>query len=178
LGLPQVHGIVGTHEGHIDVESEWERGSTFTVYLPAIPDPSMLPRDEAPPASVQGHGETILVVEDSPTTRQALVESLDALRYHTLTAADGREALDILRQRAGEIDLVLSDVVMPSMGGVALAHALYEQEFDVRILLMTGHPLEQSLSHLRDYGVVDVISKPVSFDLLAEVVARGLKHEC
>jgi len=111
----------------------------------------------------KGQGETILVVEDNQATRQALVESLELLNYRTLEAADDREAL------------VLSDVVMPGMGGVALLHGLRQRGLAVKVVLTTGHPLEKEMESLRAQGMSDWLPKPLSLEQLAAVMARALK---
>jgi CheY-like chemotaxis protein len=90
-----------------------------------------------------------LVVEDNPVARGALVESLELLNYRALQAANGREALRLLAEHEAEIALVLSDVVMPEMGGIALLHALQERGLRQPVLLLTGHPLEGELETLQ-----------------------------
>jgi len=103
-----------------------------------------------------------------------LVDSLESLNYRVLEAANGREALTLLNRRGTEIVLVVSDVVMPVMGGVALLHALREQEIDVGMVMLTGHPLEDEMEDLREHGMLDWLPKPPSLEQLAQVVARAL----
>ena len=174
LGLAQVYGIVKQHEGHIAVDTQLGQGTTFTLYLPALtphqPEPSRRRRERL----VQGQGQTILVVEDNDATRKALVSSLEMLNYRTLEAANGREALAVLAQRASEIALVLSDIVMPKMGGQALFQVLKLQYPTVKVVLLTGHPLEQELENLQAQGLSGWLLKPPSLERLAEVVARAL----
>ncbi|MEE9617846.1 MAG: ATP-binding protein, partial [Anaerolineae bacterium] len=182
LGLAQVHGIVKQHDGEIDVQSQVGQGTTLTIYLPALPvHPAEAPTLEME-ALTRGEGETILVVEDNAPTRQALVESLELLNYRMLEAADGREALEILERQTSEVSspevaLVLSDVVMPGMGGVALFHALRQRGLAVKVVLMTGHPLEEEMERLRTQGLSDWLPKPPSLEQLAEVVARALSPD-
>jgi len=131
-------------------------------------------------------------VEDNAPTRQALVDSLELLNYRTLEAADGQEALAILERQTSEdfgelsravsedfrslgVALVLSDVVMPGMGGVALLHALRQRNLAVKVVLLTGHPLEEDMESLRTQGLSDWLPKPPSLEQLAEVVARALE---
>jgi len=170
-----VHGIVGSHDGHIDVQSGVNEGTTFTIYLPAMTPRSDSPPDTSTPSSTIGHGEVILVVEDDPNARQALQESLELLNYVPLTAGSGRQALEVLERRQADVALVLSDLVMPDLGGMALIRAMRERGIHTAVVLMTGHPLEQSLDDLRESRVIDLISKPISLDRLAQVVARGLR---
>jgi PAS domain S-box-containing protein len=191
LGLAQVHGIVKQHEGEIGVQSpstgsgQEGHGTTFTIYLPALP----VHQPEAPAlellALAKGQGETILVVEDNQATRQALVDSLELLNYRTLEAADGREALEILERQTSEVSedfrslgvaLVLSDVVMPEMGGVALFHALRQRDLMVKVVLLTGHPLEEEMESLRTQGLSDWLPKPLNLEQLSKVLALALEE--
>ncbi|MCK4473185.1 MAG: response regulator [Anaerolineae bacterium] len=133
-------------------------------------------------ALTKGKGETILVVEDNAPTRQALVDSLELLNYRTLEASDGQEALAILERQTSEVSspevaLVLSDVVMPGMGGVALFHALRQRNLAVKVVLMTGHPLVKDMERLRTQGLSAWLPKPPSLEQLAEVVARALSPD-
>ncbi|MBN1815314.1 MAG: PAS domain S-box protein [Anaerolineae bacterium] len=184
LGLAQVYGIVRQHEGYINVRTQAEKGTTFILYLPALsaagePETPTAEKEQLP----QGKGQTILVVEDEATTRAAVVGSLELLGYQALEAANGKEALLIFEQHADQADqldriaLILSDVVMPEMGGQALFHALKQQEPNVKVLLLTGHPLEeQVLETLRVQGLGGWLPKPPSLEQLAEVVAQVLEE--
>jgi two-component system cell cycle sensor histidine kinase/response regulator CckA len=178
LGLAQVHGIVGQHGGRIDVESHVGKGTTFTIYLPALAThpskPSSVSELEESLTLPTGKGESILVVEDNATVRRALVESLELLNYRTQEATNGQEALAMLEQHSDDIDLLLSDVVMPGMGGVALLHALKERGLAVKVVMITGHLLEKELDELRAQGMADWLHKPPELEKLAEVVARVL----
>jgi CheY-like chemotaxis protein len=178
LGLSQVHGIVGSHEGHIDVDSRVGQGTVFTIYLPALsvkaPEPPALAGLSLP----KGQGETILLVEDNDAAREALAESLDLLNYRVMEASNGQEALEILEQHGERIALVLSDVIMPVMGGIALLYTLRERDIGVGVVLLTGHPLEKETQKLHTQRaashLVGWLFKPAAIDQLAEVVARAL----
>ncbi len=184
LGLAQVHGIVTRHEGYIDVASEAGQGATFTIYLPALPaqQPAASPaRSEETPL---GQGQTILVVEDNEATREAVVATLEMLNYRTLQAANGSEALSLIDEpdRESPIALILSDVVMPKMGGKALFQALKQRDGatssgagsdgGLKMVLMTGHPLEDDLRALREQGLDGWIAKPPDLDELGRLIAR------
>jgi two-component system cell cycle sensor histidine kinase/response regulator CckA len=175
LGLAQVHGIVGSHEGRIDVETQVGKGTTFTIYLPVyLSEPSpLLSRAELSELPT-GQGETILVVEDNAVVQKALADSLELLNYQVRKASNGQEALAVLEQRKGEIALVLSDVVMPRMSGIALLHAMRERGLVVRVVMLTGHPLKKEMERLRAHGMTDWLPKPPQLEQLAEVVARAL----
>ncbi|MBN1487444.1 MAG: PAS domain S-box protein [Anaerolineae bacterium] len=171
LGLAQVHGIVGAHNGYIDVHTVIGQGTTFTIYLPALSSPSfaegVLDIADLP----LGAGQFILLVEDDTTTRSALADSLELLNYQVLTAKNGLEALLIIAQRNAEIAVVLSDVVMPEMGGIALLHTLRSKGIGTKVILLTGHPLGPQLEELRASGLTDWMLKPPTLEKLAEVLA-------
>jgi len=174
LGLAQVYGIIKQHEGHVDVESQVGQGTTFSLYLPALTVAQVdLPGVKGADLP-RGRGETILVVEDDPTTRSALREILEMLNYRVLEAAHGREALALFEQHADEIALLLSDLVMPEMGGIPLIYALRKQNPSLKIVVMTGYPLGEEAQALPLEGIVDWLSKPPSMEQLAEVVDRVL----
>ncbi len=174
LGLAQVHGIVKQHDGHIDVQSQVGHGTTFTLYLPALSaiQPEVQPL--AAEASAKGKKETILIVEDNTATREALADGLELMNYQVLTATNGQEALVVLAERRDEIALVLSDVVMPEMGGMELLQTMKQREIDVPVVMLTGHPMGEALEALRAEGLREWLLKPVTLDKLAEVVARVL----
>jgi CheY-like chemotaxis protein len=182
LGLSQVHGIVAQHEGHIDVKSRPGQGTTFTIYLPAL----AICQPETPTQRTarlsRGEKQTILVVEDNAAVRRALAESLQLLNYQVLEASNGQQALEICERRAeaghdaDRIALVLSDVVMPGMGGIALFHALREKYPQVRLVLLTGHPMEDELKNLSEQGLSGWLLKPPGLEQLAEAIGQALKE--
>ena len=178
LGLAQVYGIVRQHEGHIDVHTKEGRGTTFLIYLPALtlnqPDVPVTETERLP----QGEGQTILVVEDGAITRAAVVDSLRLLGYQALEATNGKEALAVFERHADQIALVLSDVVMPKMGGQALFHTLKQQDPNVKVMLLSGHPPhEKELEDLRALGLAGWLSKPPNLEQLAEAIAQVLGQE-
>ncbi len=175
LGLAQVHGIVEQHEGHIDVESEVGRGTTFTFYLPALQIPRVEPSELEIGAPVQGHGETILVVEDKSAAREAVASALQSLGYRVLVAANGREALAIFEQHGDKIALVLSDLVMPEINGSELFQILKQKDPAVKIVAMTGYPQKAEARDLQRQDIVDWLQKPLSVKLLAEAMKRALE---
>ncbi len=178
LGLAQVHGIVAQHEGQIDVMTEVGEGTTFVIYLPALAVKKAEVSEQEITPLHKGKEQTILVVEDNPDTRRALVDSLEMLNYRVLDAANGREALAIFEQQANDsgqkIAMVLSDVTMPEMGGQALFHALRQRDPSVKVVLLTGHPLKEKLEDLKAQGLNDWMLKPPVLGQLATVVARVL----
>jgi two-component system cell cycle sensor histidine kinase/response regulator CckA len=170
LGLAQVHGIVHQHGGHIAVESRLGQGTTFTIYLPVLDKgekPKSVPEVSTLPASTSP--ATILLVEDDPTSRAAVQELLESLGHRVLAASTGREGLTCYEQEK-TVDLVVSDLVMPDMGGVALYRALQASYPQLRMLIMTGYPLADGGRQLLEQGIVGWLQKPFSSDQLADKV--------
>ncbi len=165
LGLPTALGIVKSHAGFIRVVSEVGKGSEFQVYFP------MCFRDEAaappaPPATPRGRGETVLVVDDEPGIRSITSELLSRNGYRVLIASDGTEAMALVAQHRGKIDLVLTDVMMPFMDGVALVRSLRKLAPHTRVLAFSGLSNDASLGpkveELRRMGLPPVLSKPIA----------------
>ncbi len=172
LGLSQVYGIIQQHNGHIGVETEMGKGTTFTLYLPLLPIEESLPEEELV-TLVRGKGELVLLVEDEPTVRQALQGVLEELNYRVLGAANGEEAIRLYDRSTDPVALVLTDVVMPRSGGKALIEALVERKADVPVVLMTGHSPEDLPERLAD-RVAGRLEKPVRATALAQLVGQIL----
>ena len=141
LGLATVHGIVQQAGGSVTAESEVGKGTTFHLFFPRAKQPvevSTLLRDEPPAALLHG-SELILLVEDQEGLRKLLAEILERHGYRVLAASDGREALRILQARDENIDLMLTDLVMPQMGGRELVEQLPVRHSETKVLFMSGY---------------------------------------
>jgi len=174
LGLAQVQGIVAQHHGQVVVDSQPGQGTSFTVYLPAATGPADDLHLELPQDLQRGRGETILLVEDDSTARQAMWEILHALNYRVIASGSGEEALQEYDRRGGEIDLVLSDIVMPDKGGVELYRALQAINPAVKIVLMTGYPTGQGTRELLDQRQVTWLQKPFTTEVLGRTLRQLL----
>jgi len=174
LGLAQVYGIVEQHGGHIAVESASGEGARFTVYLPAHEgEPtSDVPR---PPgrAVPRGVGETVLVVEDERGIRETCARALEGLGYAVLTAADGKQAVRIVRS-GQTLDLVLTDIVMPNMDGLELIRSLQSLAPKVPVVAMTGYVLDERVSNIQEGDYVPFLHKPIDYESLGEIVHAAL----
>ncbi len=175
LGLAQVFGIVRQHGGFIGVESVEGEGTAFTIYLPALPASAISGIIHEVTEVLEGQSELILVVEDDQAMRNALVEMLDAMNYRVLSAADGHQALELFDQNPG-IDLVLSDLIMPGLGGVALHERLRERLPTVKMIVMTGYPLAENGKDLLEQGIVAWVQKPLDTEVFAKTLRKVLMH--
>jgi two-component system, cell cycle sensor histidine kinase and response regulator CckA len=180
LGLAQVYGIITAHDGVISVNTIVGEESTFSIYLPAVPAEKSKQNRLDLTALPQGQYETILVVEDNSAMRGALVEMLTNLRYRLIAVKNGTEALAIIQEAASpgsqtKIDLVLSDVVMPEIGGVALFNQIRTLKPEIKVILMTGHPMQTELEPLKQHGLVGWLPKPPDLNKLAQMIGVALE---
>lgn len=174
LGLSQVHGIVAQHDGFIGVQSQPGAGTTFNIYLPLLHLLENEPGHILPETAVSGRGERLLVVEDEADLRSALVESLHLLQYDVLETANGLEALTVLAQGTA-VDLIICDVIMPQMGGLAFVQALQQRPSPPPVIFITGHPLGIDANDLRKMGVRGVLPKPIQTAQLSQAIAAALQ---
>ena len=176
LGLAQAYGIIKQHDGYIDTHSELGEGTIFHIYLPA--QQPVYEQSDQPElsADARGTGETLLLVEDDYSTREAMKTLLEDLGYLVFVAADGQEALDIYETKASQIDLVVSDMVMPIMGGVTLYQKLTQRWPEIKMLFITGHPEKEGDRALLESGNVHWLQKPFSVGVFNETI-YNLLHE-
>jgi signal transduction histidine kinase/ActR/RegA family two-component response regulator len=138
LGLATVYGIVKQAGGHIWVYSEPGQGTTFKIYLPRIDEPALAPEVPETPGLLKGW-ETILLVEDEATLRAIAREILEEEGYRVMEAAGPHEAIEMAHRHPEPIHLLLTDVVMPGMNGLALAESLAATRPELRVLYMSGY---------------------------------------
>ena len=176
LGLATCFGIVKQSSGHIEVESELGKGTTFKLYFPQVEDAVVPPRDGNLATPVSGGTETVLLVEDEAIVRELAVATLREMGYNVIEAGNGEEGLRVAQRYSGQIDLVLTDVVMPVMGGKEMAGALRGSHPDTKILFTSGYS-EEVIGRL---GVlrpgIEFLQKPYMADTLARRVREVLDH--
>ena len=146
LGLATCFGIVKQNTGHINVHSELGSGTTFKIYFPQVQSAIEPLRVRNRPTEAAGGNETVLLVEDEPVVRELAVATLREKGYTVVEAVNGEEGLRLARQHDGKIDLVLTDVVMPVMGGKEMADALRTSHPDTKVLFTSGYT-EDALGH-------------------------------
>ena len=174
LGLATVYGIVKQNSGEIMVYSEPDKGSTFKIYLPRGKEESGEQEVVAPQESkgLSGGAETIMLVEDDETVRRLSVEILAGLGYTVLEAENGEDALHVCQRYHGDIDLLLTDVVMPKMGGAELAEKMKALCPKIKVLYMSGYTENAIVKHGILADGVNFIHKPVTPKFLAKAVRK------
>lgn len=162
LGLSTAIGIVRSHGGFVTVESAIGKGAIFCVFLPATTDATAI--KEAVPQSVvpRGCGEMILIVDDEAEILNVLGAILKRNGWTVIPACDGAEALALYRKHATEIKAIMTDVVMPNMGGMGLIRAIRELDPKLPILVVSGYGNESCEEELETLGVTDYLKKPFS----------------
>ena len=174
LGLAMVYGIVRQSDGFITVDSEPGGGATFEVYLPAIDEVETEDTGADAVLEASSDGAVILVVEDEETVRNVACEILETNGFQVLRAADGLEALEVYKRHKGQIDLLLTDVVMPQMKGPELAERLLAETPDLKILYMSGY-YEKSMFGRHPEELEDrLIRKPFSSTSLLRQIREFL----
>jgi signal transduction histidine kinase/CheY-like chemotaxis protein len=139
LGLSIVFGIVKQSDGHIQVESAVNRGTTFRIYFPRTQEEIDLADEQASSKEVKGGGETILVVEDDECVRTMLSDVLSQEGYSVILATNPQDAIHLFNASRKKIDLVLSDVVMPGTSGPDFVKRLRKEHPEIKVIFMTGH---------------------------------------
>jgi len=178
LGLSTVYGIIKQTGGFVFVDSVVGRGTAFRIFLPrhiAAEEPAEEPKKEAPSrADLTGRG-TILLVEDEDAVRAFASRALSSRGYTVLEASTGVEALALMEERTGAIDLVVSDVVMPEMDGPSLLKELRKNRPDFKIIFMSGYAEDAFGRNLEANETFVFLPKPFSLKQLAQAVKETIE---
>jgi CheY-like chemotaxis protein len=173
LGLAVVYGIVKQHEGFIQVNSEPGRGTTFILLFPAELSESVRPTANAlPPVGVGT--ETILVVEDEAPLRRLVRATLEQLGYTVLLAEDGQRGVELFRDNADRIDLVILDLVMPRLGGRDALAQMRRLRPHLRALLVSGYDNTAERLTSEHLPLPPLLTKPYRLDMLGRSVREAL----
>lgn len=173
LGLATVYGIVKQSGGYIWVYSEPGHGATFKIYFPRADDPAVVIADSARQRHIFSRGkETVLVVEDEPSLRSIVVEILQSSGYHVLEASNGADALDVASKEGHAIHLLMTDIVMPGIGGRELAERLSVLYPKMKILFTSGYTDDVVIRHAMLGAGAVFLQKPFS----PETVSRKVRE--
>lgn len=175
LGLSVVYGIVDQLEGTITVDSTPGRGTKFDVFLPLTPPPedTLIQDIAVQPAGLQGR--TILVAEDEPELRDILATMLEGMDMKVLTASNGNQALMVQDDYDGNIDFLLTDVVMPEMDGVRLGELFSSVRPDSNVVYMSGYPFLERDQNLTVPPSAAFLEKPLQEDKIRRILERALE---
>ena len=172
--MATVYGIVKQSGGNIEVDSEVGAGTTFRIYLPRVAEQSEAAEIEDTLAELPAATETILLVEDEELVRNLSREILETCGYTVIEAQNGLEALGICENGECKIDLLMTDVVMPQMGGRELAEKLIEKLPNIQILFISGHTDNAMVRQGIIKTSTNFIQKPFTFDALVRKVRELL----
>jgi two-component system cell cycle sensor histidine kinase/response regulator CckA len=175
LGLSTVYAIVQQNNGHLEVESEPGRGTTFVIRLPRVAGAVAVERPVEQPELPRGT-ETVLVVEDDDTVRELVCQMLRTVGYTVLEARHGGEALLICERTSEPIDLMVTDVVMPQMSGRQLAERLEPLQPEMKVLFMSGHTDDAVIRHGVRNAMMTFIQKPFTPAALTRQVRAVLDN--
>ncbi len=173
LGLSMVFGSLKSHNGFIEIESTENGGTTFHIYLPlllgALED-QVSKREE----THSGRGETILLVDDEVDVLETIGEVLHSLGFQVLTAEDGEAALTLFAENSQQIDIILTDIVMPKSGGFQLAEKAREIKPEVPIIFATGYDKKLAIGFEHDLQHTETLNKPFTIELLTQTIRKLL----
>ncbi|MCE1204619.1 MAG: ATP-binding protein [Holophagaceae bacterium] len=174
MGLAVIHGIVSSYQGRISVYSEPGQGTTFRILLPLVEAEIESSAGPVSPPDIPRGSECILVVDDEESIRMSLSALLGNLGYAIITAADGPEALQRLQENPEAIDLILTDMTMPKMTGIELAHRAHEIKPATRIVLCSGFSDRLKPESLQAEGIREFVQKPFQISQVAQSLRREL----
>lgn len=177
LGLSTVYGIVSQLGGYILVNSMVGKGTTFEIYLPAEYESKISPENQTVVNEAQTGLETILLVEDEELVRKLSRQVLETCGYKVIEAKDGFEALEFCKKNGQQIDLLLTDVVMPLMNGRELAESIMQLHSKIKVLFTSGYTEDSIIQHSVRESETNFIQKPFTFDELAHKVRELLDNE-
>ncbi len=176
LGMAQVYGIIKQHNGSIDVKSTEGQGATVSIFLPVFEQSVEEPEIETDAEIHRGKGETIMLVEDERELLALGVQMIESLGYAVIPASNGNQALSVYKERSSTIALVITDMVMPDIGGLELLRELAIINPRLKAIVLSGYSLEEDKNKLYSRGIVDQIQKPVNIAQMARSIHQAIKN--
>lgn len=175
LGLSMVYGLVQQMKGELQVSSEIGQGTSFTIWFPEVQDVPESVRMQSGARKVEGDnlsGKTVVVAEDEPDLLEIMKTTLEGFGMIVLKAANGNEALEVQDEYDGKIDFLLTDMVMPELGGLQLAELFHTVRPDTHVVFMSGYPVRGEMSDIQLPDNVVFLAKPVKHESLKQVMMQ------
>jgi PAS domain S-box-containing protein len=178
LGLTVVHGIIRSHQGFMTLDSAPDEGSSFCCYLPEFNDNSLsVGATDVNASAYMGNGETILFLDDEPAISRLAEKMLSKLNYNVECFTSSLRALEAFRQAPQNYDMVITDLTMPKMTGLTLSQELLQIRSDIAIILCTGNHEGLRRSQLQEFGINELIQKPITQYSLSKTIHKVLHSE-
>jgi PAS domain S-box-containing protein len=175
LGLSMVAGIMKSHGGFVQVESDPGRGSKFHLFFPAFPEPAPAFAHDEGPAPARGEGEAILLIDDEPVVRETLQLLLERAGYRVIPAADGTSGVQEFERHPGGISLVISDMMLPDQIGTRVVRSIRQRSPEIPVIAISGMMGSGHFDELLQLRpTVECLAKPLSPSTLLAAVRRGL----
>lgn len=176
LGLAMVYGSVQTHGGIIEVDSKQNQGTTFHIYLPLSKSNEINIESQDQTVSL-GKGETILLVDDDVDILKATSEAIRDLGYHLLLAEDGKVAVEVFKNNFTDVSLVISDLVMPNMGGAEAVKEMRRLNNKVPVIFATGYDKNHAVASFEDLDGYVVTTKPFAIEALSHTIRKLINSD-
>ncbi|MHC4871934.1 MAG: response regulator [Planctomycetota bacterium] len=176
MGLSAVYGTVHSHHGIIDVESEINKGTSFSITFPLRSEAEGVEEDEKTTVTA-AEGGHVLIVDDEDIVRDTTAESLRFLGYKVTTCRNGAEAVELYRSSWQSIDLIILDMVMPQMGGHQAFLVMQQINPEIKAIIASGYSLEEKAQEILDAGAYSFLEKPFRRNELSIAVATALKEQ-
>jgi len=174
LGLSMAFGAIKTHNGFMELASAENKGSTFHIYIPTIDAEEVQETLSNGTASTEGHGESILLADDEIDVLNTGVEVLESLGYKVLQASNGEEAVEVFKANQDDVALVITDVVMPKLGGVDAVAQMREIKPHIKVVFTTGYDKSTAISAQHIGKNETVLTKPFMIDKLSALISEKL----
>jgi len=171
LGLSIIYGIIKSVKGKIEVQSEINEGTTFSVYFPATGKKAEQDFDDYS-IEIQDGNKTILIIDDEPMIREMSSDMLSTIGYNVLVSENGADGIKLFEENSAKIDLVLLDLLMPEMNGIACFKKLKEIKDNVKVVISSGLADLTKRKELEEMGIVGYLEKPFSLKTIADYLKK------
>lgn len=173
LGLSSVSGIVRSHDGFIEVQSELNEGTTFNIYIPASSvEEESLEEETRKELAPRGEGKTVMIVDDELTFREVVRSTLEAKGYRVITANDGAEAIALFAENKKEVEVVVTDMIMPYMDRTSTIRSLRKIEPNVKVIATSSINIDKIITSSKGMDIQAFLEKPYKAELLLNTLSK------